>query len=123
MEWGQNFPKVGVTLSGVYKEMGGSKCSPGTEPKIFQVRGRLVFQEEHLRVRARILLGCRCVCVCVGPRMGGEEADWGSIGLSSAPSALRNPHCCVQILWGRFAGTLAPPSQWNGEMANLEPEL
>lgn len=34
----------------------------------------------------------------------------------SVPSALRNPLCCVQIVQGKFAGTLAPPSQRNGEM-------
>lgn len=62
--------------SGVYKEMGGSKCSPGTEPKIFQVRGGLVFQEEHLRVRARILLGRRlCVCVCVCRTQDGRRGS------------------------------------------------
>lgn len=49
--------------------------------------------------------------------MGEMEADWGGIGLSpSLPSALRNPQCCVHILEGKFAGTLAPPCQWNGEM-------
>lgn len=49
--------------------------------------------------------------------MGEMEADWGGIGLSpSFLSALRNPQCCVHILQGRFAGTLAPACQWNGEM-------
>lgn len=56
---------------------------------------------------------------------GREEAGWGGgICLSSCvSSALRNPQCCIHILQGRFAGTLAPPSHQNGEMASSESEL
>lgn len=61
-----------------------------------------------------------CVRVRVGPPVWGcRKQIGGGTGLSlSVPSAFRNPQCCVQILQVRVTGTVALPSQWNGEMEN-----
>lgn len=50
--------------SSVYREMGGSNRSQGVELDIFQVRGGLVLQEEHLREGSNSF-GMQ-VCVCGG---------------------------------------------------------
>lgn len=56
------------------------------------------------------------VCVGAGRIFTGEVGP----GLRSLVSG--NPQCCVQIVQGRFAGTSAPPSQWNVSHAGSEIE-